>query len=314
MCRDSVGMTESIVVTDGLTKRYGDQTAVDDVSLTVRRGEVFGFLGPNGAGKTTTLRMLLGLVRPTRGSATVLGERPGNPGAVARTGALVEGPGFYPYLSGRDNLRVMARYQGIAEGAVDAALERVDLAARGRDAFRSYSLGMKQRLGVASSLLGDPELLVLDEPTNGLDPAGMADMRRLIVEMAGHGRTVLLSSHLLGEVQEICHRVGVIAHGRLLAESTVADLRGASGLFVRGEPVDQALVVAMHVAGDDGVRLLDGGMHVDLVVERAPELARELVSSGVDIQEIRPSERSLEDVFLEMTDGSGWTASEENQS
>jgi len=312
--RDSVGMTESIVVTDGLTKRYGDRTAVDDVSLTVRRGEVFGFLGPNGAGKTTTLRMLLGLVRPTRGTATVLGERPGNPGAVARTGALVEGPGFYPYLSGRDNLRVMARYQGSAEVTVDTALERVDLAARGRDAFRSYSLGMKQRLGVASALLGDPELLVLDEPTNGLDPAGMADMRKLIVEMAGHGRTVLLSSHLLGEVQEICDRVGVIANGRLLAEGTVTELRGGSGLFVRGEPVDVALAVAMHVAGEGGVRQLDGGVYVDLLVERAPELARELVSSGVDIQEIRPSERSLEDAFLEMTDGSGWTASEENPS
>ncbi|HEX6337646.1 MAG TPA: ABC transporter ATP-binding protein [Jiangellaceae bacterium] len=296
-------MTETIVVTDRLTKKYGDQIAVDEVSLTVRRGEVYGFLGPNGAGKTTTLRMLLGLVRPTRGTAKVLGARPGHPAAVARTGALVEGPGFFPYLSGRDNLRVMARYQGVSEAAVDAALERVELAGRGRDAFRSYSLGMKQRLGVASALLGDPELLVLDEPTNGLDPAGMADMRRLIVELAQQGQTVLLSSHLLGEVQEICDRVGVIVHGRLIAESTVAELRGASTVLARAEPIDGTLAAAMRVAGDDAVRLQDGGVHLDLDARRVPELARELVTAGVDIHEIRASERSLEDVFFEMTAG-----------
>jgi ABC-2 type transport system ATP-binding protein len=303
-------MTETIVVTDRLTKKYGDQIAVDDVSLTVRRGEVYAFLGPNGAGKTTTLRMLLGLVRPTRGTATILGARPGDPAAVARTGALVEGPGFFPYLSGRDNLRVMARYQGVSDAAVDSALERVELASRGGDAFRSYSLGMKQRLGVASALLGDPELLVLDEPTNGLDPAGMADMRRLIVELARQGQTVLLSSHLLGEVQEICDRVGVISRGRLLAESTVAELRGASTVLVRAEPIDRTLAAAMQVAGDDAVRLQDGGVHLDLEAGRVPELARELVAAGVDIHEIRSSERSLEEVFFEMTagdrsDGSG---------
>ncbi|HEX6326141.1 MAG TPA: ATP-binding cassette domain-containing protein [Jiangellaceae bacterium] len=296
-------MTETIVVTDRLTKKYGDHVVVDDVSLTVRRGEVYGFLGPNGAGKTTTLRMLLGLVRPTRGTATILGARPGHPAAVARTGALVEGPGFFPYLSGRDNLRVMARYQGVTDAAVQSALERVELAGRGGDAFRSYSLGMKQRLGVASALLGDPELLVLDEPTNGLDPAGMADMRRLIVELAQQGQTVLLSSHLLGEVQEICDRVGVISGGRLLAESTVAELRGASTVLVRADPIDRTLAAAMQVAGADAVRLQDGGVHLDLGAGRVPALARELVAAGVDIHEIRSSERSLEDVFFEMTAG-----------
>ena len=306
-------MTETIVVTDRLTKKYGDQIAVDDVSLTVRRGEVYGFLGPNGAGKTTTLRLLLGLVRPTRGTATILGARPGQPAAVARTGALVEGPGFFPYLSGRDNLRVMARYQGVSDAAVDAALERVELAGRGGDAFRSYSLGMKQRLGVASALLGDPELLVLDEPTNGLDPAGMADMRRLLVELAEQGQTVLLSSHLLGEVQEICDRIGVISRGRLLAESTVAELRGASTVLVRAEPIDRTLAAAMQVAGDDAVRLQDGGVHLDLEAGRVPELARELVTAGVDIHEIRSSERSLEDVFFEMTAGERWDGSGEEQ-
>jgi ABC-2 type transport system ATP-binding protein len=296
-------MTETIVVTDRLTKRYGDQIAVHDVNLTVRRGEVYGFLGPNGAGKTTTLRMLLGLVRPSSGTANFFGRRRGDPGAVARTGALIEGPGFYPYLSGRDNLRVMSRYQRAGDDAVDAALARVDLSGRGGDKFRTYSLGMKQRLGVAAALLGAPELLVLDEPTNGLDPAGMADMRRLIVQLAQRGQTVLLSSHLLSEVQEICDRVGVISDGRLLTESTVAELRGASTVYVRAEPVDRVLATGMALAGDDGVHQHNGGIHLDLDGNRVPELARALVSSGVDIHEIRPSERSLEDVFFEMTSG-----------
>jgi ABC-2 type transport system ATP-binding protein len=298
-------MDETVVVTDRLTKRYGDRLAVDSVTLTVRRGEVFGFLGPNGAGKTTTLRMLLGLVRPSAGRATVLGGPPGGRAAVAGTGALVEGPGFYPYLSGRDNLRVLARYRGLDEAAVDRALERVDLAGRGRDRFRSYSLGMKQRLGVAAALLGEPELLVLDEPTNGLDPAGMADMRELLVDVAAGGQTVMLSSHLLAEVQEICDRVGVISDGRLLAESTVADLRGAAAVVLRAEPLDRALAVAMRVAGDDAVAVVDDGRAVRLEggAPMVPALTRELVAEDVDVHEIRSVERSLEEVFFEMTEG-----------
>ncbi len=241
---DDADDSNTVVRTHELTKRYGDRLAADAVSLTVRRGEVYGFLGPNGAGKTTTLRMILGLVRPTSGSAMVLGRRAGTAEVTARVGALVEGPGFYPYLSGRDNLRVMARYRDLPEKSVDEALERVDLGSRGEDRFKSYSLGMKQRLGVASALMGDPDLVVLDEPTNGLDPAGMVDMRRLIVELARGGQTVLLSSHLLDEVQEICDRVGVIDHGVLLEESTVSDLRGGASLAVHGEPVDRAVAIA----------------------------------------------------------------------
>ncbi len=161
----------------GLTKRYGDALAVDRVSLSVRRGEVYGFLGPNGAGKTTTLRMLLGLIRPTSGSATVLGRRPGDAAALAKIGSMIEGPAFYPYLSGRDNLAVVARYAGVGKAHLDQVLETVDLGSRGGDKFGAYSLGMKQRLGVAAALLKEPDLVVLDEPTNGLDPAGMRDMR-----------------------------------------------------------------------------------------------------------------------------------------
>ena len=185
-------MNEMVVQTRELTKKYGDRLAVDRVSMTVRRGEVYGFLGPNGAGKTTTLRMMLGLIRATSGSADVLGQPAGKPEVIARVGALIEGPGFYPALSGRDNLRVLARYRGLDEQVVDDALARVDLVERGCDAFKSYSLGMKQRLGVASALMGEPELIVLDEPTNGLDPAGMADMRALVVDLARGGQTLSL--------------------------------------------------------------------------------------------------------------------------
>jgi ABC-type multidrug transport system ATPase subunit len=293
--------TGTVVQTKELTKKYGDRLAADRVSLTVNRGEVYGFLGPNGAGKTTTLRMILGLIRPTSGAAAVLGKQAGTAEVNARVGALVEGPGFYPYLSGRDNLRVMARYRSLSEKVVDEALERVDLGSRGGDKFKSYSLGMKQRLGVASALMGDPDLVVLDEPTNGLDPAGMVDMRRLIVDLARGGQTVLLSSHLLDEVQEICDRVGVINNGVLLKESTVSDRRGGASLAVRAEPTDRAIAVAMGVAGDDAVHLDGDRLLIDLTPDRAPELVRALVAGDVQVHEVGSVERTLEEVFFEMT-------------
>jgi ABC-2 type transport system ATP-binding protein len=297
-----VHMSESIVTTRDLTKKYGPRAAVDAVSLTVRRGEVYGFLGPNGAGKTTTLRILLGLIQPSSGSATVLGHEPGSRGALARVGALVEEPGFYPYLSGRDNLRVMARYAGLDDVAVAAALEQVDLSDRAGDKFKSYSLGMKQRLGVAAALLGEPELLVLDEPTNGLDPAGMSDMRDLVRSLAAAGQTVMLSSHLLGEVQEICDRVGVISNGHLITESTVDDLRGSSSLLLRAAPLDVATAISRETVGAEHVTVNgDGEVHLDVAPSRAPEVARALINADVDIHEIRPQERALEDVFLEIT-------------
>jgi ABC-type multidrug transport system ATPase subunit len=298
-------MTSDIVVTDRLTKRYGEHTAVDAVSLTVRAGEVYGFLGPNGAGKTTTLRMLTGLVRPTSGTATLFGCAPGDSTAAARTGVLIEGPGFFPYLSGRDNLRVLSRYRRLPDDAVESALHRVGLRDRGHDRFRTYSLGMKQRLGVAAALLGEPDLLILDEPTNGLDPAGMAEMRELIVELADSGHSVMLSSHMLSEVQEICDRVGVISRGELIAQSTVAELRGGTSLLVRADPRERAAVVLEELLGPDVVDTAGDALAVAVSPELAPKVARVLVDAGIDLHELSRRERSLEDVFFAMTsDGS----------
>jgi ABC-2 type transport system ATP-binding protein len=292
-------MDELVLETKDLTKRYGHRVAVDTVTMTVRRGEVYGFLGPNGAGKTTTLRMSLGLVHPTSGSASVLGRPAGDAGTVARIGALIEGPGFYPYLSGRANLQVLARYRGLPDTVADEALERVDLGDRGGDRFKNYSLGMKQRLGVAAALMGDPELIVLDEPTNGLDPGGMADMRALILDLARDGQTVLLSSHLLAEVEEICDRVGVISRGRLLEESTVADLRGGRRLRIVATPLEGALAVGMRFT--ENAELDGDAVLLDVPDERTPEVVRALVGDGLDVSEAVVTERTLEEVFFEMT-------------
>ncbi|WP_458689150.1 ABC transporter ATP-binding protein [Nocardia tengchongensis] len=295
-------MNEAIAVTDRLTKRYGSHLAVDAVGMTVHRGEIYGFLGPNGAGKTTTLRMLVGLIRPSSGSATVLGRAPGDPDALRRMGVLIEGPGFYPYLSGRDNLRVLARYRGVGDDAVADALDRVALSARGGDRFRTYSLGMKQRLGVAAALLGGPDLLILDEPTNGLDPAGMADMRELVTGLAADGHTVVLSSHLLSEVQEICDRVGVISGGRLLTESTVRELRGQASLLVRAEPMAVAFPAVRAAVGERSALLTAAGIRVDAGAAQAPVVARAVIESGADLLELRSDEKTLEEVFFEMTE------------
>src|SRR5438477_11225713 len=212
----------TIVETHSLTKRYGSGVlAVDSVDMSVRRGEVYGFLGPNGAGKTTTLRMLLGLIRPTAGTATVAGHAPGDPAGLGRIGSLIESPGFYPYLSGRENLRVVADLASVNQKRVDEVLDIVELSSRAGRKFGTYSTGMKQRLGVVAALLKDRDLLILDAPTNGLDPQGLAEMRKLIKDIGQGDRTVLPSRHLLGEVEAICDRVGVISDGHAVQESPV---------------------------------------------------------------------------------------------
>ena len=294
--------TQLVVETHELGKRYGDRIqAVDGLSLNVRRGEVYGFLGPNGAGKTTTLRMLLGLIRPTTGSALVLGAKPGTSRALARLGSLIETPTFYPYLSGRDNLRVLARYARVPESRIATVLADVDLTGRAGDRFRTYSLGMKQRLGIAAALLKDPELLILDEPTNGMDPAGMAEMRPFIRSLGRDDRTVLLSSHLMGEVEQVCDRVGVISQGSLVGEGTVDELRGREGLWLRAEPLDEAERLLGDFRGVEEVERDEDGLRIAAEPAAAPEINRALVEAGVAVSELRPERASLEKVFLELT-------------
>src|SRR5213593_3919274 len=211
----------------GLVKRYGEITAVDDVDLTINRGDVFGYLGPNGAGKTTSLRMMLGLIRPTEGAVQLFGRDPLRDGAKALDGVagFVEGPRFYPYLSGRRTLRLLADYDdGDSRSRIEEVLELVELRDRAKDRVGGYSHGMRQRLEIAAALLRSPRLLLLDEPTTGLDPAGMRDMRDLVRRLAGEGITVLLSSHLLGEVEELCNRVAIIRKGRIVYEGSLTDL------------------------------------------------------------------------------------------
>src|SRR5215469_13708202 len=252
-------MEPTVIETRGLTKRYRNGVlAVDSVDMSVRRGEVYGFLGPNGAGKTTALRLLVGLIKPTSGSALVAGHSPGDPAGLARVGSLVESAALYPYLSGRENLKVVADLARIPHSRIDSVLAEVDLTSQAHRRFGTYSTGMKQRLGVAAALLKSPELLILDEPTNGLDPQGMAEMRRLIRELGQGERTVLLSSHLLGEVEQICNRVGVISGGRLVTQATVAELRGERGVLVRAEPIEGAQRVLTAALGAGSVTTVDG--------------------------------------------------------
>jgi ABC-2 type transport system ATP-binding protein len=292
----------TIVETHSLTKRYGSGVlAVNSVDMSVRRGEVYGFLGPNGAGKTTTLRMLVGLIRTTSGAATVAGHTPGSPAGLARIGALIESPGFYPYLSGRENLMVVADMASVGSRRVDEVLDMVELTSRAGRKFGTYSTGMKQRLGVAGALLKDPELLILDEPTNGLDPQGMAEMRKLIKDIGQGDRTVLLSSHLLGEVEAICDRVGVISNGRLVSQSTVQDLLGEEGVLVRAQPTEAAQEMLTRMFGVDAVSRRDGAIYLKTDPGKSLEINRQLTAAGIGVSELRPFERSLEEVFFQLT-------------
>jgi ABC-type multidrug transport system ATPase subunit len=295
--------SDVVVETHGLSKVYGTGiVAVDNLNLVVRRGEVYGFLGPNGAGKTTTLRMLLGLIRPTSGTAKVAGAEPGSPQSLTRVGAIIEAPAFYPYLSGYDNLRMLAIYCGVPLARVDTALEQVELTPRAKHKFSTYSMGMKQRLGIAAALIKEPELLILDEPTNGLDPQGMADVRNLIIELGKGERTVLISSHLLGEVELMCTRIGVIRKGKFVAEGTIDELRGAATLKIRAQPIETATSVLGAALGAENVKAgPDGTFDLKVDPARAPELNKRLVQAGVDVFELQASERSLEDVFMELT-------------
>ena len=298
-------MHEPVVVSDELTKRYGRHTVVDAVSLTVRRGEIYGFLGPNGAGKTTTLRMLVGLVRPTRGSARVLDGRPGDPSVLRRVGALIEGPGFYPYLSGRDNLRVLARYNRLTDADVEQALDQVDLRPRGGDAYKSYSLGMKQRLGIAAALLPDPALLVLDEPANGLDPAGIIEIRSLLRGLADDGTTVFVSSHQLSEVEQISDWLVMIDHGRLLYDGPIyqiLDRQQAELVVATEQPSDLGTVARLAAeAGHYSTPANGHLLRIQAPASYAATLNRQAMEHDVTLVELHHEQPSLEETFLSMT-------------
>jgi ABC-2 type transport system ATP-binding protein len=291
----------------GLVKRYGDVLAVDNVDLTVRAGDVYGYLGPNGAGKTTSLRILLGLIRPSAGTAKLFGRDPQHDGARALDGVagFVEAPRFYPYLTGRRNLELCAAFDGDgAPSRIDESLALVELTDRARHKFGGYSHGMKQRLGIAASLLRAPRLLILDEPTTGLDPAGMRDMRALVRRLAGEGITVLLSSHLLAEVEELCDRVAIIRSGRIVYEGSLAELKQSarSGYRLRTTDNDRALDVARAQRGIDHVEPRGLEIAFEAAEAAVGDLSVALVEAGVAILALAPSAASLEELFFRLTE------------
>jgi len=295
----------------GLVKRYGALTAVDHVDLTVEAGCVYGYLGPNGAGKTTSLRMLLGLIRPDEGVARLFGRDPLQEGAAALDGVagFVEAPRFYPYLSGRKNLELMAALDGgDARDRIDGALDTVDLADRQTDKVKGYSHGMKQRLGIAAALLRAPRLLLLDEPTTGLDPAGMRDMRLLVRRLADEGMTVLLSSHLMGEVEELCDRVAIVRSGSVIYEGALDALLRSTGQRYRLRTTDDERAHAICRAQPGVQEVVSAGKGLTFAAEQeraVADLSVALVEAGVAITALVPAAASLEELFFRLTEGDG---------
>ena len=299
----------AVIEIEGLRKEYrrlrhGRTLAVAGLDLSVPEGGVFGFLGPNGAGKTTTIRCLLGLIRPTAGNARLLGAA--NPAELAkvlpRVGSIVEVPAQFPAFSARKNLTLLGKLNGVGRKSVDQVLERVGLAERAGDPVRTYSLGMKQRLGIAASLLKDPEVLILDEPANGLDPAGIKEVRELLRELAAGGRTVFLSSHLLTEVEQVCDRVAILNRGRTVAVGPVEEVlaRGQpASLVVRLPQLDRGMEI-LRSAGIDAAIETDH-LTVSLPPQQGARVTRALADAGLYLSELRAQEISLEDEFLELT-------------
>jgi ABC-type multidrug transport system ATPase subunit len=296
-------VSDFVIETTALTKRYGDVVAVNDLTLRVPRGGVFGFLGPNGSGKTTTMGMLLGLVHPSSGEARIFGDPARHPATLRRVGAMVETPTFYPYLSGRANLRY---FQGVggrgSPGDIERLLTLVDLGKRADSKFATYSLGMKQRLGIAGALLGDPELVFLDEPTNGLDPAGVVEVRELIRQLGTGGRTVVLSSHMLAETELVCDNVAVLSRGRLIAQGTIKELlREHDSLRLRTTDDAGARAVLGALPWVESVAQQDGSLVVTAPQSRAWEITQALAARNVYLNELVPLHRSLEEFFMDIT-------------
>jgi ABC-2 type transport system ATP-binding protein len=303
----STSLPENVVETDALTKRFGERTVVRDVELRVPRGVAFGYLGPNGAGKTTLIRMLLGLTPASSGEMRLLGlPVPAKRAqALARVGAIVEEPRFHGHLTGRENLQIVAAARDAGAAArIDASLERVGLSARADDRVKTYSLGMRQRLGIARCLIADPELLILDEPMNGLDPAGIQEFRGFVRDFVAEGRTIVLSSHLLDEVEKTCDTIAIVDQGRIAVQGSIDELRGTDGeeltLGVDDPTRARALLAAersVRSVSDDGralrVSLVDPGA--------AAHLNRRLIEAGIGVHRLEPSHATLEQRFLEIT-------------
>jgi ABC-2 type transport system ATP-binding protein len=301
-------VSTSAIEARGLVKRYGHVTAVDDVDLTVRAGDVYGYLGPNGAGKTTSLRMLLGLIRPDAGTAKLFGRDPQREGARALDGVagFVEAPRFYPYLTGRRNLELVAALDGgDAAQRIPEALDTVDLTARQHDKVKGYSHGMRQRLGIAGALLRDPRLLLLDEPTTGLDPAGMRDMRALIHRLAADGITVLLSSHLMSEVEELCDRVAIVSRGRVIYEGALDELiAGTAGRYeLRTTDDARAAGVARRADAIRDVAVTQRGLTLAGEEAAVAALSLELAQAGIGLVALVPRTATLEELFFRLTEG-----------
>ena len=296
------------VVARGLVKRYGDIVAVAGVDLTVEPGDVFGYLGPNGAGKTTSLRMMLGLIRPTAGNVKLLGRDPIVDGVKALEGVagFVEGPSFYPYLSGRRNLQLLADYdEPSSRSRIEDVLETVELRDRAKDRVGGYSHGMRQRLGIAAALLRQPRLLLLDEPATGLDPAGMRDMRDLIRRLADDGITIMLSSHLLYEVEELCNRVAIIRKGLIIYEGSLGELlaTATTGYRLRTRDPERARTVCLNHAGLENVTLDGEELRFSADEDAVAALSLALGQARVPITQLVAEAASLEELFLGMTGG-----------
>jgi ABC-type multidrug transport system ATPase subunit len=292
----------------GLTKRYGLNTVVNNLNLAIPQGSIFGFLGQNGAGKTTTIRMLLGLIKASSGRASILGhdtvtERNQ---ILPRVGAIVETPTFYPYLSGRENLKQLALIAGVPFSRIDEVLEQVELSKRDNDKVKTYSLGMKQRLGIAAALLNNPQVIFLDEPTNGLDPQGTVDMRNLILRLAQSGRTIFLSSHQLHEIEQICSHVAIISHGKLVVQGSIKELlEGSSKTRLEVAPVSTAMRVLSQFGGQNMHQTGPGGLEIEIDPQMVPEAVQALVGAGVRIYSVGQHKASLENYFLAVTGGEG---------
>lgn len=306
-----------IISTNGLTKKFGNLVAVNNLQLEVQRGDVFGFLGPNGSGKTTTIRMLLGLLTPTTGTAYIFGMNNAThlQEILPRIGAIVEAPVYYGYLSGIDNLRIIAMNSGLTSGPathqrIAEILEMVDLTDQAKDAVKKYSLGMKQRLAIGMALLTDPELILLDEPTNGLDPMGVHEMRQLIQRLAAAGKTVMLSSHILYEVQQVCNRVAILQKGCMVKQGEVRDLlRQGERLLVRMNTPEEARVAltCLQKGRERGAKWItqinnedSTELQIEAPVTRASEIVALLAQQQLYLAEIRPQENSLEEFFMDL--------------